>query len=79
MKTRHVPEADRWFYAHRQSDFILKDNLLFLKTTPANNTETMSVFVVPERKCQATIDGCHWSAGHQGHDRTLSLMKEWFW
>ena len=34
----------------RQSDFILRDNLLFLNVTPANSTETMSVFVVPERK-----------------------------
>ena len=37
------------------------------------------MFVVPARKRQAAIDGCHRSAGHQGHDRTLSLMKERFW
>ena len=28
---------------------------------------------------QAAIDGCHHSAGHQGRDCTLSLMKEKFW
>ena len=37
------------------------------------------MFVVPAHKWQAAIDGCHQSAGHQGHDRTLSLMKERFW
>ena len=37
------------------------------------------MFVVPARKWQAAIDGCHWSAGHQGRDHTLSLMKERFW
>ena len=79
LKAKGMPEVDSWFYAQRQSDFILKDNLLFLNVTLANNTETMSVLVVLERKRQATIDGCHWSAGHQGRDRTLSLMKEWFW
>ena len=48
MKAKGVPEVNRQFYAKRQSDFILKDNLLFLKVTWANSTETMSVFVVPE-------------------------------
>ena len=76
MRAKGVPEADRQLYAQRQSDFILRDNLLFLKVTPANSTETMSVFVVAERKCQAAIDACHRCAGHQGRDRTLSLMKE---
>ena len=37
------------------------------------------MFVVPAWKCQVAIDSCHWSAGYQGHDRTLSLMKERFW
>ena len=66
MKARGVPEIDQRPYAQRQSDFVLRDNLLFLNVTPANSTETMSVFVVLEHKCQAAIDGCHWSAGHQG-------------
>ena len=66
MKARGMPEVDRRYYAQRQSDFILKDNLLFLNVIPANSTETMSVFVVPEWKRQAAIDRCHWSAGHQG-------------
>ena len=39
----------------------------------------ISVFIVPACKWQAAIDGCHRSAGHQGRDRTLSLMKERFW
>ena len=79
MKARGVPEVDRQYYAQRQSDFILKDNLLFLNVTPANSTKTMSVFVVLEWKHWAAIDGCHQSAGHQGQDQTLSLMKEQFW
>ena len=48
---------DQQFYAHQQKDFLLKDNLLFLNITPANSLETISVFVVPAQKCQATIDG----------------------
>ena len=37
------------------------------------------VFVVPSADRQAAIDGCHRSVGHQGRDRTPSLIKEWFW
>ena len=79
MQTRGVPEVDRRYYAQRQKDFVLKDNLLFLNITPSNSTEMISMFAVPARKWQAAIDGCHWSAGHQGRDHTLSLMKERFW
>ena len=79
MQTRGVPEVDRRYYAQRQKDFVLKDDLLFLNITPSNSTEAISVFVVPARKQQAAIDGCHRSAGHQGRDCTLSLMKERFW
>ena len=70
---------DQQFYAQQQKDFLLKDNLLFLNITLANSLETISVFIVLAQKCQATIDGCHQSAGHQGWDCTLSLMKERFW
>ena len=48
MKAKGMPEIDQRFYAQRQSDFILRDNLLFLNITPANSTETMLVFVVLE-------------------------------
>ena len=39
----------------------------------------MLAFVVPGLKWQAAIDGCHRYLGHQGRDRTLSLLKERFW
>ena len=79
MWARRIPEIDRRYYAQWQKDFVLKDNLLFLNITPSNSMETVSVFVVPARKRQAAIDGCHRSASHQGCDQTLSLMKERFW
>ena len=79
MQTRGVPEIDRSYYTQQQKDFVLKDNLLFLNLMPSNSTETISMFVVPAGKRQEAIDGCHQSARHQGHDGTLSLMKERFW
>ena len=68
MRTRGVLEIDRRYYAQRQKDFVLKDDLLFLNITPSNSMEMISVFVVPAQKRQAAIDGCHQSAGHQGRD-----------
>ena len=31
------------------------------------------LFVVPKVHQVTTLNGCHWDAGHQGHDLTLSL------
>ena len=67
---------ERRFYATRQKEFTLQDNLLYLQVTPTDSQDTVPVFVVPTVDRQAAIDGCHRSAGHQGRDRTLSLMKE---
>ena len=70
---------ERCFYAARQKEFTLQDNLLYLQVTPTNSRDTVPVFVVPTADRQAAIDSCHRSAGHQGRDCTLSLMKERFW
>ena len=39
----------------------------------------MLLFMVPEAHQTAALNGCHWDAGHQGHDHTLSLLQECFW
>ena len=75
----HVPNAECHIYAARQKDFVLRRNLLYLRVTPKKSNEDVLVFVVPGLKRQAAIDGCHHYLGHQGRDRTLSLLKERFW
>ena len=70
---------EKRFYAARQKEFVLHDNLLYLQVTPTNSQDLAPVFVVPTDDRQAAIDACHRSTGHQGRDRTLSLMKERFW
>ena len=72
-------EYEKRFYAAHQKEFTIQDNLLYLQATPTNSQDSVPVFVVPTKDQQAAIDGCHHSAGHQGWDRTLSLMKECFW
>ena len=69
-------DYEKHFYAARQQEFTLQDNLLYLQVTPTNSQDTAPVFVIATADRQATIDGCDHSAGHQGCDCTLSLMKE---
>ena len=70
-----VSEADCWAYGLREKDFERRDHLLFIKVTPPGNAGTIPVFVVPVNRRQVAIDMCHRNAGHQGRDRTLSLLK----
>ena len=74
-----VSEADCRAYGLREKDFEKRDHLLFIKTTPPENVSTIPVFVVLVNRRQVAIDMCHRNAGHQGRDRTLSLLKGWFW
>ena len=74
-----VLEYDKRFYAARQKEFMIHDNLLYLRITTPTGQDSTPVFVVPAGKRQAAIDGCHRSTRHQGRDRTLSLLKERFW
>ena len=76
---RVASEYEKCFYAARQKEFTIQDNLLYLQATPTNSQDSAPVFAVPTKDQQAAIDGCHRSAGHQGRDHTLSLMKERFW
>ena len=57
----------------------MKRGMLYLRVTPSHSQEEVPIFVVPIHKKRAAIDGCHRFAGHQGRDRTVSLMKERFW
>ena len=67
-------------YAARQKDFVLRRNLLYLRVDmPKRSNEDVLVFVVPGlKRARLVIDGCHRYLGHQGRDRTLSLLKERF-
>ena len=75
----HVPDAEHRIYAACQKDFVLRHNLLYLRVMPKRSNEDVLVFVVLGLKRQVAIDGCHRYLGHQGRNRTLSLLKERFW
>ena len=66
-------------YGDWQKDLTLLNNMLFIHDTPKGSTDMALLFVVTASKCQAVLDLCHWDVGHQGRDRTYSLLQERFW
>ena len=46
---------------------------------PKGENEDLLLFVVLKMHQTATLNRCHQDTGHQGHDRTLSLLQECFW
>ena len=60
-------------------NFISLQGTLYLCSTPKGEDEDLFLFMVPRAHRTAALNGCHQDAGHQGHDRTLSLLQEHFW
>ena len=77
--TGRVPDVDRLAYSRRQKNFVMRRNLLYVETCAPGTRDHLFAFVVPLEKRQAVLDGCHREVGHQGRDRTLSLLWERFW
>ena len=74
-----VNSHDAKAYSDRQKDFTFLNDMLFINDTQKGSTDTALLFVVPASKCQAALDLCHRDVGHQGRDRTYSLLQERFW
>ena len=64
-------------FISRQKSLVLVNGKLYLKLK--GEAETTVVFIVPKAHRQKAIDGCHWDVGHQGQNRTTSLLLKWFW
>ena len=74
-----VNNFDAKAYGSRQKDLVYQHGLLYMKETASNTTDELLLFIVPANKRQAALDLCHRDTGHQGRDRTYSLLKERFW
>ena len=74
-----VTDADCLAFVCCQKDLRMSHGLLYVETHDPGTDENIFAFIVLAKKRQAAIDRCHHDAGHQGRDRTLSLMKERFW
>ena len=74
-----VNSYDAKAYGDWQKDFTLLNDMLFINDTLKGSTNMVLLFVVPPSKHQAALDLCHQGVGHQGRDRTYSLLQERFW
>ena len=74
-----VNSYDAKAYSNRQKDFTLLNDMLFISEPLKGSTNTALLFIVPACKHQAALDLCHRDVGHQGRDRTYSLLQERFW
>ena len=39
----------------------------------------MLAFLVPTSQCRVALNGVHHNVGHQGQQRMLALVQEYFW
>ena len=60
-------------------NFMILQNALYLRSMPKGENEDLLLFMVLKAHQTAALNGCHRDAGHEGHDHTLSLLKECFW
>ena len=61
------------------NSLVLSKGLLYVSTTPKGEVGGILAFVVPTGQCPTALNGVHHDMGHQGQQRTLALMQEWFW
>ena len=71
-------EEGQLVWRNRQN-FTIHQKALYLWSTPKGENEDLLLFMVPRVYRVVALNGCHWDAGHQGHDHTLSLLQEHFW
>ena len=58
---------------------VLVNGKLYLNCKLKGKAEMTTVFIVPKAHRQKATDGCHQDMGHQGQNRTVSVLLEWFW
>ena len=66
-------------FISRQKSLVLVNGKLYLSCKLKGEAETTIIFIVHKAHRQKAIGGCHWDAGHQGQNRTASLLLKWFW
>ena len=76
---QHASSEEGWMVWRNCQNFTTLQGTLYLSSTPKGENEDLLLFMVPKMHWTAALNGCHWDAGHQGHDHTLTLLQECFW
>ena len=70
-------EEGQMVWRNRQNFTVLQD-VLYLCSMSKGGNEDLLLFIVSKAHWTAALNGCHWDAGHQGCDHTLSFLQECF-
>ena len=68
----HTSSEECQMVWRNHKNFTTLQGTLYLCSTPKGENEDLLLFMVPKTHQTASLNGCHWDAGHQGHDHTLS-------
>ena len=70
----HASHKEGWLVWRNCQNFTIHQKALYICSMPKGKNEDLLLFMVPRVHRVATLNGCHWDAGHQDHDHTLSLL-----
>ena len=68
-------------FVRMRKQLVLKDGIVYRKVRSSKDPRSPMLFqiLLPTHLVPAVMEGCHDKVGHQGRDRTLSLIKERFY
>ena len=75
----HTTTEEGMAILREQKKFMLNQGALYHHHTLVGGLEEMMQFLVPTAHRVAAMNGCHRDTGHQGQQRTLSLLQDCFW
>ena len=76
----NVPCKERLkLYKRVRKDLVLRQGLLYRKTTSQKTGEELYQFAMPSSLCTGAVQRCHEDYGHMGVDRVHGLLTERFY
>ena len=61
---RHASSEESWMEWRNHQNFMVLQDALYLHSMPKGENEDLLLFVVSKAHQAATLNGCHWDAGH---------------
>ena len=75
----HASSKEGWLVWRNCQNFMIHQKAHYLCSIFKSKNEDLLLFMVTRVHRVTALNGCHWAAGHQGCDCTLSLLQEHFW
>ena len=79
LLAEHASGKEGWLILQNWQNFMIHQKALYLCSMPKGKNEDLLLFILLKAHWVATLNRCHRDAGHQGHDHTLSILRECLW